>query len=87
MLRQIRRHLDHLGKVGLAILPGRGANGNEDNLAARDRSAELVGEAHTARVQIALQQGTDPFLINGGLAALQHADAVLVYVHVDHVIA
>ena len=62
---QIFGDLYYLREVGVSVFLGRGAHGNENDVAGLNRRGDVRGKIEPSFVQIVLQETLDPFFVEG----------------------
>src|SRR5690606_27059155 len=81
------RDLEHVLQVGAAVLAGRRAHGDEDDVGAAHARAHVRREAQPAVLLVADDEFLETRLVDGDLVLLQAGDLRFVDVRTDDVIA
>ena len=74
-------------QVGAAVLIGRGADGEKDQLPMGHALSGVSSEAQAACRLVGLHQGLQPRLVDGDMACLQRGHFGGIDVHADHIVA
>ncbi|MNB98174.1 hypothetical protein D3C75_454190 [compost metagenome] len=80
-------HRHHVAQVRRAVVPGRGANGDEQHLSVLDGEFFVAGELQSPGVKAFAYQAGQPGFEYTHVALLEQFDFIFVNVHADHVVA
>jgi hypothetical protein len=83
VVRKLLRDLNHLRKVGVAVLPRRRPNRNENNIGSGHSVRELVRKCELTASNMSTKQVPDPFLENGAGPTLEQPQCCLVDINAN----